>query len=108
MPYQRRNNRRNNRNQRRPRKPSEDPILKQARGLFYKPFTFQGYLKSMSSNPKLYSALFMMKLRAGFAPTPSEIEYILNSNRPELNDISEFLQKNRYLEQSRNVVSGYF
>lgn len=108
MPYQRRNNRRNNRNQRRPRQPREDPILKQARGMFYQPFTFQGYLKNMSSNPKLYSMLYLMKLRVGFVPSVGEMEYILKSNRPELSEISEFLRKNRYLEQSREFISAYF
>jgi len=108
MPYQRRNNRRNDRNQnRRPRKPREDPIVKKAKKMFYKPFTFQEYFEGMKTNPRLYSTLMLMKLKVGFIPSQEEIDYIFKTNREGIESVREFFVRNQIVSQIDNPSSGY-
>lgn len=76
--------------------------------MFYKPFTFVEYLKSYGSDPKLYATLFLNKLKAGFQPSASVINYVLKTKGPEMNAVRNHLLDNRYLEQMHERVSGYF
>lgn len=103
MPYQRRNNR----NQRRPRKPREDPIVKQARRMFYKAFTFEEYFEGMKTNPRLYSTLALMKLKVGFIPSHEEIQFIFSSGREGMEPLRDFFNRNQILHQIENPSSGY-
>lgn len=96
MPYQRRNNR-NKRNHF--NKPRVNPIISQARKLFYNHFTFEDYLNKMGSSPEVYSTLFMWKLKAGFTPSREIINHMITSKNPAHSEIKMFLKKNRYLEQ---------
>lgn len=84
-------------------KGKQSVIDKQFHTEMRKPFTFEGYLKDFWKNEKLYSELFLGKLRNGFCPSDEVVNKIMSSNNERYGDIKRFLGS-RQMSASKQVV----
>ncbi|ADO67570.1 hypothetical protein crov536 [Cafeteria roenbergensis virus] len=91
MPYTRKNNTRNSKH----RKPKKNLFQKRLSKEFYESFTYDSYLAQMTSNPKLFSNLFMMKLRSGFPPSQNILKRVMESKNPDMQPVRNFIEYNR-------------